>query len=84
MTSENVEVICLTVFGIAAIVGIFWTKTKGWGSYSTSTLILTLALFIAANFLVIGKIEASVFLNIIFAIIGYAGGLINGKKENSN
>jgi len=33
------------------------------------------------HFLLIGKIEASVFLNIMFAIIGYAGGLIHGKNE---
>ncbi|HMD30925.1 MAG TPA: hypothetical protein VKG84_03370 [Candidatus Acidoferrales bacterium] len=81
MTNENVELICLTALGIAAIIGIFATKTPGWGRYSMSTLILALALFIAADFLLIGKIVASVFLNITFAIVGYAGGLINGKNE---
>ncbi len=81
MTIETIEVICLTALGVATVIGIFSTKTPGWGRYSTSTLLLVLALFVAANFLLIGKIEASVFLNIMFAIIGYAGGLIHGKNE---
>jgi len=81
MTTETIEVICLTALGTAVVFGIFSTKTPGWGRYSTSTLILAVALFLAADFLLIGKIEASVFLNITFAIVGYAGGLINGKRE---
>lgn len=81
MTKEVIGLICLSAVSIAVLVGIFKTKTPGWGRYSTSTLLLAIALFIAAFFLVIGKIEAPVFLNIMFAIIGYAGGLINGKKE---
>lgn len=84
MTTEAIEVSCLSAVAIAVLIGIFVTKTEGWGRYSTSTLILATALFVGAFFLLIGKIEASVFLNITFAIIGYAGGLINGKKENSN
>ena len=81
MTKESIELVCLTALGITTILGIFLTKTPGWGRYSTSTLILVLALIVAASFLLIGKIEAAVFLNILFAVIGYAGGLINGKKE---
>jgi hypothetical protein len=82
MTTESIELICLTVLGIAAIIGILVTKTPGWGRYSSSVLILALALFVAANFLVIGKLEASIFANIVFAVVGYAGGVINGKKES--
>lgn len=81
MPTEAIEVICLSVVSIAVLIGIFATKTAGWGRYSSALLILATALFIGAFFLLIGKIEASVFLNITFAIIGYAGGLINGKKE---
>jgi uncharacterized membrane protein YqaE (UPF0057 family) len=81
MTTQTIEVVCLTVLGLATVIGIFSTKTPGWGRYSTSTLLLALALFIAANFLLIGKIEANVFLNIMFAIIGYAGGLIHAKND---
>ena len=84
MTTEAIELICLSALGIAVIVGIFITKTPGWGRYSTSTLILALALFLSVDLLVIGKVEASVCVNIMFAVVGYAGGLINGNKENSN
>ena len=84
MTTQNIQVICLTILAIAAIIGVLLTKTPGWGRYSTSTLILVLVLFVAADLLLVGKIDSTGVVNILFAIVGYAGGLINGKKENSN
>jgi hypothetical protein len=77
---EAVGIICLSVLAIGTVIGIFRTKTAGWGKYSTSTLILTLALFIATILLVLGKVEGSSFANVLFAIVGYAGGLIGSKK----
>ena len=77
---ETTALICTAALGIAALVGIFWTKTKGWGRYSTATLILVLVLFLGTSLLIIGKLEAPILGNIVFAVIGYAGGLItNGK-----
>ncbi len=78
---ENVALIGLTILSTATVIGIFVTKTPGFGRYSTSVLLLALVLFISAFFFVLGKIESSLFANIVFAITGYAGGLVSGRKE---
>ncbi len=80
MDKEIVGIICVSSIGVATIIGIFVTKTPGWGKYSTSTLILTVALFIATNLFIAGKLESAPFSNLLFAIVGYAGGLIASKK----
>lgn len=71
----------LAVFLLFAgsIFGIFRTKTPGFGKYTTATLVLTLVLFVASVALTLGKIEWSPFTNLLFAIAGYAGGLITVK-----
>jgi uncharacterized protein YebE (UPF0316 family) len=80
---DSIAIICLSVVGLVTVIGFFWTKTVGWGKYSTSTLVLILALFIAAILLLLGKLESSSFANVLFAIVGYGGGLIAGKKGES-
>ena len=80
----NTALICLTVFGVVSIGGIFATKTKGFGKYTTSLLLLVIVLFLAAFFLIIGKITPAVFSNIAFAITGFGGGLLSAKKLDSN
>jgi hypothetical protein len=74
-------VIGLTVFSVTTMIGIFSTKTPGFGKYSTSVVILTVIVFIASFFLLFKLISSQVFANIIFAVAGYAGGLINGKDK---
>lgn len=81
MTTNNWLIIGLSVLGIGALIGIFITKTRGFGRYSSSLLLLTLVLFVTALFLAAGKIEGSVFANIAFTVAGFAGGLITGKLE---
>jgi len=66
------------VFGLA-LVGIFLTKTPGFGRYTSSTLLLTLVLYVATVSFFLGKIEGVSFLNILFAVAGWAGGLITGR-----
>jgi uncharacterized protein YebE (UPF0316 family) len=80
MEKDSIALVGLTVVGLGTVAGFFYTKTAGWGKYSTSTLVLVLALFIAAILLVLGKLESSSFANVLFAIVGYGGGLIAGKK----
>ena len=70
----------LIVFG-GTIVGIFRTKTPGFGKYTTSALLLTLILFVAAMALVQGKVEWTPMANILFAIAGFAGGLITARSD---
>ena len=68
----------LIVFG-GTIVGIFRTKAPGFGKYTTSALLLTLILFVAAMALVQGKVEWTPMANILFAVAGFAGGLIAAR-----
>jgi hypothetical protein len=81
MDKDTVALISVTVMGVATVVGILWTKTPGWGMYSTSILILTLAMFVVADLLILGKLDGSQAANLFFSIIGFAGGLIAGKKS---
>jgi hypothetical protein len=83
MGTNDWLIIGISVLGVAALIGIFTTKTPGFGKYSTSVLLLSLVLFIAALFLAAGKIESSVFANIAFAVAGFAGGLITGKRDSA-
>jgi hypothetical protein len=80
MEKETVVVICVSAVAIVSLIGVFWTKTAGWGKYSSSTLILVLAVFISTILLVLGKLAESSFVNVLFAIVGYAGGLIGSRK----
>ena len=73
-------IIGLTAFSIATMIGIFVTKTPGFGKYTTSVVLLSIVLFISAFFLLFGLIESSTFANVLFAVAGYGGGLINGSK----
>jgi len=80
---ETPILIGLAVLGAATVIGVFVTKTPGFGRYSTSVLLLVLILFISASLLVSGKIDSSVFANIVFAIAGFAGGLLSVRKDDS-
>jgi len=83
MTTDAWLIIGISVLAIAALIGIFTTKTSGFGRYSTSLLLLTLVLFITALFFAAGKVESSLFGNIAFAVAGFAGGLITGKQGSA-
>ncbi len=81
MDNTTWQIIGLTVFAVATMIGIFVTKTPGFGKYSTSVVLLSVVVFIASFFLLFGLINSQVFVNILFAVAGFAGGLINAKKE---
>ncbi len=73
-------VIAISVIFGGAIVGVFSTKVEGFGKYTTSVLVLILALFAASLAFAVGKIEAQPFVSLLFAAIGFAGGLV-AKKD---
>ena len=77
---STTALIRLTTFGSIALSGIFFTKTKGFGKYTTSLLLLVLILFLASFFLVLGSITPSMFTNVILTVTGFGGGLISAKK----
>ncbi len=64
-----------------ALIGFFVTKTKGYGRFATSTLLLLVVVAIAAILYVGNRLEGQVFVNILFAVIGFAGGLFAGKDK---
>lgn len=68
------------VYG-GAIFGFFRTKTNGFGKYTSGLLLLILVTFTGAVALAIGKIEWPSLANLLFAIAGYAGGLVSPKNE---
>lgn len=70
------------VFGVV-LIGIFRTKTPGFGRYTTSLLLLVLVVFVAALGFSAGRIEMHPFLNLLFAVAGYAGGLITARESQS-
>jgi uncharacterized membrane protein YoaK (UPF0700 family) len=70
----------LTIFAAITMIGIFVTKTKGFRKYTTSLLLLVIVLFLGSFFLVLGKIESSMFANVLFAVAGFGGGLLSAKK----
>ena len=67
----------------ATLFGFFKTKTPGWGPFTTSLPLLLVALFLAGVALLSGKAEWTVVGNLVFAVVGYAGGLITPKKEGT-
>lgn len=70
----------VVIFG-GSIIGIFLTKTPGFGRYTTCVLILALVLFVASLAFTLGKVEWHPLANLLFAIAGFAGGLITAKQE---
>jgi hypothetical protein len=81
VTMSMAAVVAIAVVFGGTLVGIFLTKTEGFGRYSTSVLILVLALFVVSLAFAVGKIESQPFFSLLFAVVGYAGGLISNKKE---
>lgn len=84
MTNELWLALGVFLLGLPVLAGILATKTPGFGRFSTSVLLLAFAVTLAALFFAFGRIEASLFANVLFAIIGFAGGLLANRKEPSN
>lgn len=72
--------LALFIVGVVALIGFFATKTKGFGRYATSALLLLLVLVVSALLFAAGRLEGQVLANILFAIIGFAGGLFTGPS----
>lgn len=79
------EWLLLAVFiiGLIALIGFFITKTKGFGRFATSTFLLVLVVIISALLYAAGKLDSQVLANLLFAVIGFAGGLFTGKEAES-
>jgi len=62
------------VVGLVALIGFFYTKTKGFGRFATSTFLSVLVVVVSALLYAAGKLKGEVLANIFFAVIGFAGG----------
>ena len=80
MDTVNWELIAIFVLGIVALAGFFYSKTKGFGRFSASTLLMLLVLITSALLYAAGKLDSHIIANVFFAVIGFAGGLFTGKE----
>ncbi len=69
--------------GVVSLGGFFCTKTKGFGRFTTATLLLILVLIIATLLVLADKVDDKTMINILFATIGFAGGLFTREKDNN-
>jgi hypothetical protein len=80
MDNNSALVLAVVTVGVVALVGFFWTKTKGFGRFATSTFLLLTVVIFTALMLAAGKMEGQIVANIFFATVGFAGGLFTGKE----
>jgi uncharacterized protein YebE (UPF0316 family) len=78
-TNQTILIAAVFLIFAGSLWGIFTTKTEGFGKYTTSALVLTLVLFVAALAFVLGKVEWTPLANLLFAVVGFADGLITAK-----
>jgi hypothetical protein len=77
--------LAIFVIGLIALIGFFLTKTKGFGCFNTSALLLILVVVVSALLYVAGKLGCQATIaNIFFAVIGFAGGLFTGKDASAS
>jgi uncharacterized membrane protein YoaK (UPF0700 family) len=83
MDSNTIVLGIIGVIGLVSLVGFFKTKTKGFGRFATSALLMLLVILITSLLFAAGKLEAPVLVNIFFAVIGFAGGLFTTIEQSA-
>jgi len=83
--NDNLLLIIITFIGIVALIGFFITKKEGFGPFNASAFLILLVLIIASLLYASCKLDNQTMGNILFAIIGFSGGLFTNKntKEKS-
>ena len=79
MATVNWLMVAIFLLGSGSLIGFFWTKTKGFGRFATSTLLIILVLTFAALLYTGGRLEGQIMANVLFAVFGFAGGLFTSK-----
>ena len=74
----------LALLGVTIIVGmslwyVFTTKVDGFGPYTTSLPVLLFALYVTALAIIFNKLGSEHIANLLFAAMGYGGGLLTTK-----
>ena len=81
MTTNDWLLVGIFLLGGGTLFGIFKTKTAGFGRYTTSAILLSLVIVVSAMLLVAGMIDGAIFVNIAFAVTGFAGGIVTAKEQ---
>ena len=82
MSSSIIIVVLVLAIFLFVLCRFFNDKKKGYGLYTTSTLLMILALMVTLVGLLLGKIDSGDTTNIMLAIVGFAGGLLaRGKQQ---
>lgn len=68
------------ILGAGSLLGFFFTKTTGFGRFTTSTFLIILVVVISSLLYAAGKLEGQVMANVLFAVFGFAGGLFTSKN----
>ena len=81
--------VSVSLISIIALCGFFWKKKEGFGKYNTSTFLLLLVLIFSTIMYTAHLLKDNAFVNLLFVIIGFAGGLFTSsidesKKEKTN
>lgn len=71
----------LLVVGLVAIIGFFTSKSAGFGPFTTGILLLLLAVVTASLLSSVGRLSDTIMANLLFTVIGFAGGLFTPKKD---
>lgn len=72
--------IAVILLGGCSLLGFFKTKTPGFGRFTTSTFLIILVVIISSLFYAAGMLENHVIANVLFAVFGFAGGLLTSKN----
>ena len=76
MSKEIVVTVGIFAIGAIVLIGFFVTKSKGFGKFSASTLVLLTALILSTALSASGIMDSRLLVNVIMAVVGFAGGLI--------
>ena len=74
--------LAILVSGLTAFYILCKTKRAGFGRYTTSALVIILVLTSASLLATGDKLSNHSIANILFAVIGFAGGLITHDRIN--
>jgi hypothetical protein len=81
MVADYAPLVATTLIFAGVLFGFFWTKTEGWGRYTSALLLLILVLFVASLAFANGRIDWPNVSGLLLAIAGYAAGLASPKDQ---
>ena len=80
MTTDLWLMLGIFTLGAGSLLGFFFTKTDGFGRFTTSTFLILLVVVLASLLYAAGKLEGQVMANVLFAVFGFAGGLFTSRQ----